>query len=108
MSILVIIDKTERSVPLNVSLTPQLESLVRQKVESGSYNNASEVVRDALRLLDARDRQLSWLRSRMADAAAQIECGEMIEVTGTFWDDLNREVEARIARGHVPSPDVCP
>ena len=37
---------------MNVSLTPQLEDLVRQKVDSGRYNSASEVVREALRLMD--------------------------------------------------------
>ncbi len=41
---------------MNVSLTPELEQLIRRKVESGLYNSASEVVRDALRLLDDRDR----------------------------------------------------
>lgn len=42
---------------MNVSLTPRLEALVRRKVASGLYNNASEVIRDALRLLTERDRQ---------------------------------------------------
>ena len=37
---------------LNINLTPQLEKLVRQKVESGRYNSASEVVREALRLME--------------------------------------------------------
>ena len=40
---------------MHVSLTPQLEELVRRKVESGLYNSASEVVREALRLLSERD-----------------------------------------------------
>ena len=35
---------------MNISLTPQLEEMIRQKVDSGLYNSASEVVRDALRL----------------------------------------------------------
>jgi antitoxin ParD1/3/4 len=34
---------------MNVSLTPELENIVDEKVKSGLYNNASEVVRDALR-----------------------------------------------------------
>jgi len=37
---------------LNINLTPQLEKLVRQKVDSGRYNSASEVVREALRLME--------------------------------------------------------
>jgi antitoxin ParD1/3/4 len=41
---------------MNVSLTPSLEALVQEKVASGFYNNASEVVREALRLMHERDR----------------------------------------------------
>ena len=41
---------------MNVNLTPQLEELVRAKVNSGMYNSASEVVREALRLMDEQDR----------------------------------------------------
>ena len=41
---------------MNVSLTPQLESMVRHKVETGRYNNASEVVRAGLRLLEDSER----------------------------------------------------
>ena len=41
---------------MNISLTPQLEKLVKSKVESGLYGSASEVMREALRLLEERDR----------------------------------------------------
>ena len=40
---------------MNVSLTPELEAFVQNKVESGRYNSASEVVREALRLLEAKE-----------------------------------------------------
>lgn len=40
---------------MNVSLTPKLEEFIREKVSSGLYNNASEVVREALRLLVKQD-----------------------------------------------------
>ena len=40
---------------MNVSLTPELEKFVSAKVESGRYNSASEVVREALRLLEQED-----------------------------------------------------
>ena len=42
---------------MNISLTPQLEILVKNKVDSGLYGSASEVIRDALRLLEERDRR---------------------------------------------------
>jgi len=93
---------------MNVSLTPQLEAIIRQKVESSHFNNASEVVRQALRLLDAEDRREGWLRAKMAEAESQVRSRDVVEMTATFWDDLDREVDERLARGDVPSPDVCP
>jgi antitoxin ParD1/3/4 len=52
---------------MNISLTPKLEGFVRAKVKTGDYNNASEVVREALRLLqreeeDIRERKVARLR----------------------------------------------
>ena len=40
---------------MNISLTPELERYIRRKVNSGLYSNASEVVREALRLLVGRE-----------------------------------------------------
>jgi len=40
---------------MNVSLTPKLEDFVKAKVKTGNYNNASEVIREAVRLLQERD-----------------------------------------------------
>jgi antitoxin ParD1/3/4 len=42
-------------MPMNISLTPHLEQMIREKIASGSYNSASEVVREALRLLEQED-----------------------------------------------------
>jgi antitoxin ParD1/3/4 len=54
---------------MNVNLTPQLEEMVRAKVSSGLYTSASEVVREALRLMEERDRlreaRLDELRSEV-------------------------------------------
>ncbi len=51
---------------MNVSLTPELESLVQEKLRTGMYNSASEVIREALRLLLERDqlRQAGLARLR--------------------------------------------
>ena len=40
---------------MNISLTPELNALVKAKVASGMYNNSSEVIREALRLLHEHD-----------------------------------------------------
>ena len=41
---------------MNISLSPELERFVHRKVATGLYASASEVVREALRLLQERDR----------------------------------------------------
>lgn len=42
-------------MPMNISLTPHLEDMIREKIASGSYTSASEIVREALRLLEQAD-----------------------------------------------------
>jgi antitoxin ParD1/3/4 len=64
---------------MNISLTPHFEKWVKGKVESGLYNSASEVMRDALRLLEERD-QLRELRLSELQREIQkgIDSGEAI------------------------------
>lgn len=56
---------------MHVSLTPKLEDMVRRKVKSGLYNNASEVIREALRMMATRDqeekRKLAALRKAIRE-----------------------------------------
>ena len=62
----------------NVALTPQLARFVDDLVAGGAYNNASEVVRDALRELQRRKHadQLTEIRSRIGTGLDQIDRGE--------------------------------
>jgi len=65
---------------MNVSLTPQLENLVKEKVATGMYNSVSEVVREALRLLSERDSlqamKLEALRQDIAQGIDSLDKGE--------------------------------
>ncbi len=53
---------------MNVSLTPQLEAFVEQKVREGQYQTASEVIREALRLLAERDERRNIELQRLREA----------------------------------------
>jgi antitoxin ParD1/3/4 len=55
---------------MHVSLTPELDRAVKEKVASGLYNNASEVIREALRLT----------LKQAAIGFAQLEAGETVRV----------------------------
>jgi antitoxin ParD1/3/4 len=62
---------------MNISLTKELEELVQTKVKSGSYTSASEVIREALRLLQERDKfQEMKLEALRAEIHQGIESGD--------------------------------
>jgi antitoxin ParD1/3/4 len=73
---------------MNVSLTPQLEQLVQDRVASGLYTSASEVIREALRLLERRDQlqnaQLERLRNEIAIGIEQADKGQLISGQEVF------------------------
>jgi putative addiction module CopG family antidote len=75
---------------MNVSITDQLAGYVRKKVKSGRYNNASEVVRDALRRMEEEDeRALRLAKPSAADILA--------DLTEEQLDAVRRRVRASIA-----------
>jgi antitoxin ParD1/3/4 len=86
---------------MNVSLTPELESLINKKVQSGLYNSASEVVREALRLLEEKDRlreiRLDELRRDVMNGAEQIRNGNYIQLNSE--EELREFGESIIRRG---------
>jgi antitoxin ParD1/3/4 len=78
---------------ININLPPKLEAMVRQKVASGRYASASEVVREALRLLEhqerLRDAKLEQLRQDIDEGLASGDAKP--------WsaDDLKREARRK-------------
>ena len=73
---------------MNVSLTRELEQFVHDKVDSGLYNNASEVIRESLRLLKEQDEiRLRWRE--------QIDHGWIQAQTGQLVDGPKAMVESR-------------
>jgi antitoxin ParD1/3/4 len=68
---------------MNVSLTPELEEFVAVKVDSGRYTSASEVVREALRLLEEHDRsrtaQIAAFNKELGHRLASLDRGERVD-----------------------------
>ncbi len=86
---------------MNINLSPQLEDMVRQKIASGLYTSASEVVREALRLMERQDQlraaQLDQLRQ---DIREGLESGK-----STAWDAEEIKQEGRKKRAARRSED---
>lgn len=82
---------------MNVSLTEELRKFVDDKVASGRYHSASEVIREGLRLLaeqdELREARQNALRRKVKDGLDQLDRGE-----GRPGDEVFARLEARIAK----------
>jgi len=89
---------------MNVSLTPQLEKLIKQKVASGKYNSASEVVREALRLLEEQDElhkiKLEALKRDIMIGVADLDAGRFKTYSSgqDLFGDIRNRGQRRIER----------
>ena len=94
---------------MNVSLTPELEEMVAQKVKSGLYNSASEVVREGLRLVREQDQlreiRLNELRAEIQKGIDSLERGEGRRYNSAqeLFDELRAEGMAR-SKAQVENP----
>lgn len=89
---------------MHVSLTPELESRIRAKVATGLYNNASEVIREALRFMDSHEAwvnelKLAHLREQLKLGIGQLDAGEGIAIQSkndldSIFDKINENTSA--------------
>lgn len=86
-------------MPTSIALSPHFEAFIRDQLESGRYNNVSEVVRAGLRLLEDEElRQIAQLQALRADISAGKESGRAQNADAVF-DRLQtkyaKQVEAK-------------
>src|SRR3989442_5046039 len=96
----------------NISLTAEQDAFVQKIVDAGEYQNASEAVRDALRVLQQRRREdalkLKALRAQLQAGVDALERGELVEVDDSDLEAyVSRLGAARSRRGRsriAPDP----
>ena len=92
---------------MNVQLSPKSEALVRAKVASGQYLDATDVLDDALHLLEERDR-LAYLKAAIAIGEEQHANGEYITWTESTMDKIQREADEADALDLPIGDDIKP
>ena len=85
----------------NVNLTEHYDQFITAKIASGRFSNASEIVREGLRLLEQREREdeakLEWLRSAAKEGFEAIEKGDYTilrsdDDLNSFMDEISKEI----------------
>jgi antitoxin ParD1/3/4 len=88
-------DSWRYSQGVNVHLTPELEDLVQSKVKSGRFNSASELVGEALRLLQRREE----IRERIEEGWQSAKRGELVDGDEAF-NRIDGELEVMERAAH--------
>ena len=89
----------------NVNLTKHFDQFIESGITSGRFSNASEVVREGLRLLEQREREdkarIEWYRAAAKEGFDELDRGEYIALNSgkeldDFFDQIQREVSAEL------------
>lgn len=88
---------------MEITLTPELEKLINQNINSGKYNSASEVIQESLTRMFAEEsvqnsnkqRKLEDLRREVMKGVEQIRNGEGITIEVDDLDDFAEEIIQR-------------
>ncbi len=86
-----------------IHVQPETEAAIRERVESGRYENVDAVVRAALHVLHNAE-----VRALIEEGRASLERGEGVELTPEVWDEIEREADEMIRRGEQPAWHVRP
>jgi len=92
--------QTIRGVPMTITLTNDLEALINEKIKSGAYESADDVIRASLRLLKAQELGVEALRKEILLGFEDIQHGKFTSVESdeeleSFSDEVIRRAQER-------------
>jgi antitoxin ParD1/3/4 len=93
---------------MHVNLSIEMEQYIKSKVSSGFYGNATEVIRDAIRRMQAEEERIAAFRAAVAKGDAQIERREGIAYTAELMDGLTQTAINEMHSGKPMEADVLP
>ena len=92
---------------MTVTLTRQHQVLVERMIATGQYEDAEEVIGQALRLLDEHEQE-QQVRAKLQSGIDQLDRGEGALFTAEWSTERLRVLRERVAAGETPHPGVCP
>jgi antitoxin ParD1/3/4 len=93
---------------MHVNLSPEMESYIKGKVTGGFYGNATEVIRDAIRRMQADEERAAAFRRAVAEGEAQLDRGERRDYTAKRLNEFADTARRNLRSGEPIDPDVLP
>jgi antitoxin ParD1/3/4 len=91
---------------MHVNLSPEMENYIKGKVARGFYGNATEVIRDAIRRMQADEERANAFRRAVAEGEVQLDRGEGRDYSGKRLDELAETARKNLRSGKPIDPDV--
>ena len=91
---------------MHVNLSSEMEGYIKQKVASGFYGNATEVIRDAIRRMSAEELRATAWRTAIAKGDAELDRGEGALYTPELMESITQSAIASMRSGQAIDPDV--
>jgi antitoxin ParD1/3/4 len=93
---------------MHVNLSPEMEGFIKTKVASGFYGNATEVIRDAIRRMQAEENRVAAWQAAIKVGDDQLDRGEGIAYTAETLNDITQSAIRTMHSGAPMDPDVFP
>ena len=93
---------------MHINLSDEMEQYLKAKVASGYYANATEVIRDAIRRMQAQEQQVAALQAAVALGDAQLAQGQGIPYSEAVLGQLKERALKNLHSGQPIDPNVLP
>ena len=93
---------------LHVNLSPEMEGFIKTQVASGFYGNATEVIRDAIRRMQAEESRVAAWQAAIKVGDDQLERGEGVAYTPATLNDITQSAIGALHSGAPTDADVLP
>ena len=93
---------------MHVNLSPEMEGFIKTKVASGFYGNATEVIRDAIRRMQAEESRVVAWQAALKVGDDQLNLGEGIAYTPETLNDITQSAISAMHSGTPTDADVLP
>jgi len=108
MDILCTSANRELAMTMHVNLSPEMEGFIKSKVTGGFYGNATEVIRDAIRRMQADENRIAAWQAAIKKGDEQLDRGEGIAYTDETLNDITQSAISSMHSSHPMDPDVLP
>jgi len=93
---------------MHINLSPEMETFIKGKVASGFYGNATEVIRDALRRMQAEEVRVRAWQGAIQKGDAELDRGDGVSYTAKALNEITEAAMTDMHSGKPMDPDVLP